>query len=237
MTMSKQKGGKDEKTGTLFIVATPIGNLDDITLRALRVLKEVDVIASEDTRRAKILLGHFGISTPTTSFFSARQTRKAPVLVKKLLGGTDMALITEAGTPGISDPGHYLVALARKEGVRVVPIPGPTAVTAAVSASGMDSYAFTFYGFLPPKGSKRKRAIKSLAQLEHPFVLYESPHRLKRTLKDLLENLGNRKLFVAREMTKVYEELTETTISEATEMYESLNPRGEFTLIVGGKSE
>jgi len=234
--MSKQKA-EAEKTGVLFVVATPIGNLEDITLRALRVLKEVDLIAAEDTRRARILLSHFDISTPTTSFFSARQVKKTPVLIKKLLDGQSVALITEAGAPGISDPGHYLVAKARKEGIRIIPIPGPAAVTAAVSASGMDSYAFTFFGFLPPKGGKRKKAIKSLAPLEHPFVLYESPHRIKRTLKDLNEALGNRKLFIAREMTKIYEEFIDTTIEEAIEMYESTRPRGEFTLIVDKKPE
>ena len=234
--MSKRKAGDYEK-GILFVVATPIGNLEDISLRAIRVLKEADIIAAEDTRRARILLTHYGISTPLTSFFSAGQARKAPVLIEKLLDGQNVALITEAGTPGISDPGHYLVSLARTAGVKIVPIPGPAAVTAAVSASGMKSYAFTFYGFLPHKGGKRNRALKSLAQLEQPFVLYESPHRLKRTLADLLVVLGNRKLFIAREMTKIFEEFIETTIEEAAGIYESKEPRGEFTLIVGERVE
>ena len=232
MTMSKQKEGSREK-GTLFVVATPIGNLNDITFRAVETLKEVSLIAAEDTRRARILLSHFGINTPVTSFFSAGQARKAPVLVEKLLDGCSVALITEAGTPGISDPGHYLVSLARQAGVKIVPIPGPAAITAAVSASGMKSYSFTFYGFLPRKGGKRKRALKSLAQLEHPFVLYESPHRLRRTLADLLEFIGNRKLFIAREMTKIYEEFIDITVEEAIGMYDTIEPRGEFTLIVG----
>ena len=221
----------------MFIVATPIGNLEDITLRAIRVLKEADIVAAEDTRRARILLSHYGVGSPLTSFFSAAQARKAPALIEKLLDGQNVALITEAGTPGISDPGHYLVSLARREGVKIVPIPGPAALTAAISASGMRSYAFTFYGFLPHKGGKRNRALKSLALLEHPFVLYESPHRLRRTLADLLRVLGNRKLFIAREMTKIFEEFIETTVQEAIGTFESKEPRGEFTLIVGEKVE
>lgn len=233
--MSKRKESKSGP-GVLYVVATPIGNLEDITYRAVRVLGEVDLVAAEDTRKAKILLSRHGISVPVTSFHSAGQSRKAPAIVSRLLEGENVALISEAGTPGISDPGHYLVSMARAEGIEVVPIPGPSAFTAAVSASGMNSYAFTFYGFLPPKGGKRKRAMESLAGLNHPFVLYESPHRIAKTLKDLAERMGNRKVIICREMTKLHEEFIETTLGEAAEMYESEKPRGEFTLIVGNKS-
>jgi len=234
MVMSKRKK-PESGPGTLYVVATPIGNLEDITYRAARVLSEVDLVAAEDTRKARILFSRYGISTPVTSFYSAAQSRKAPAIVGRLLEGEDVALISEAGTPGISDPGHYLVSMARAEGIGVVPVPGPSALAAAVSASGMNSYAFTFYGFLPPKGGKRKRAIESLAGLGHPFILYESPHRIARTLRDLAEKTGNRKVTICREMTKLHEEFLVTTLAEAAENYGSEKPRGEITLIVDGK--
>ncbi len=232
--MSKRKKSKSGP-GVLYVVATPIGNLEDITYRAVRVLSEVDLVAAEDTRKAKTLLSRYGIGTPLTSFYSAKQSRKARVIAGRLLEGEDVALISEAGTPGISDPGHYLVSMARAEGIEVVPIPGPSAFAAAISSSGMSSYAFTFYGFLPPKGGKRNKAMKTLAELNHPFVLYESPHRIVRTLKNLLENMGNRKVIICREMTKLYEEFIETDLEQAAELYETEKTRGEFTLIVEGK--
>lgn len=219
-------------TGKLFIVATPIGNLEDVTVRALRILKEVDLIAAEDTRSSKILLSHYDIKTPLTSFFSAKQSAKAPALIEKLLNGKNVALITEAGTPGISDPGNYLVSAARANGIEIFPIPGPAAITAAVSVSGMHSHTFTFLGFLAPKGSKRNKALRLMAELKNPIVIYESPHRIKRTLRDLLSVLGNRKIFIAREMTKIYEEYFETDLQEAALLYEKTKPRGEFTIIV-----
>lgn len=219
-------------SGTLYVVATPIGNLEDITLRALRVLKEVDLIAVEDTRRAKILLSHYQISTPLTTFYSAKQRSQAPALIEKLLAGASIALITEAGSPGISDPGHYLVAKAHEASIKVVPIPGPSALTTAVMASGMNSYAFTFYGFLPPKGGKRRKALNLIASSEHPVILYESPHRVRKTLRELFEVLGERKVFIGREMTKFYEEYLNLSLSEAIQHFEVEEPRGEFTLII-----
>jgi len=233
--MSKEKKNKNEK-GTLFIVATPIGNLEDITLRAIRVLSEVDIIAAEDTRRAKILLSKYDINTPTTSFFSAHQKRKAPLLINRLLSGDNVALITEAGTPGVSDPGSYLASIARENDIEVIPLPGPSALAAAISVAGLNKAVFTFFGFLAPKGSKRNKALNKIAQLDHPAVLYESPHRLSRTLKDIFDRAGDRKLIVAREMTKIHEEIYKTTIEEAIEKYEKVAPRGEFTLIIGEKT-
>lgn len=221
-----------EGAGTLYVTATPIGNLEDITLRAVRILGEVDVIAAEDTRRTKILLARYDIKTPLTGFFSARQSRQAPALIERLKSGQSVALVTEAGTPGLSDPGHYLVAKAVEAGIRVLPVPGPSAAMAAMMASGMDSYAFTFFGFIPPKGGKRRRAIETIAALNHPVILYESPHRIARTLADLMEKLGPRKIFIAREMTKMHEEFIHTTLPEAIEHFGKTEPRGEFTIIL-----
>jgi 16S rRNA (cytidine1402-2'-O)-methyltransferase len=234
--MSKREKSSDKKGAepgpALYIIATPIGNLEDITLRALRILGTVDVIAAEDTRRAGILLSHYNVKTPVTSFFSAHQSRQAPAIIERIKQGASVALITEAGTPGLSDPGHYLVSRALEEGVKVIPIPGPAAALAALMASGMDSYAFTFYGFIPPKGGKRRRALDIIASLPHPVILYESPHRIKRTLNDLLDKLGPRRIFIAREITKIYEEFLNMSIPEAIEHYDRIEPRGEFTLIV-----
>lgn len=220
------------ENGTLYVVATPIGNLEDITLRALRILKEVDLIAVEDTRRAKILLNHYQITTPVTSFYSAKQKIQAASLIEKLLRGASIALITEAGSPGISDPGHYLVAKAHEAGIKVIPIPGPSALVAALMASGMNSYAFTFYGFLPPKGGKRRKALNLIASSPHPVVIYESPWRLNKTLKELHELLGERKIFIGREMTKFYEEYMNSSLTEAVQRFETEEPRGEFTIII-----
>jgi len=218
--------------GTLYVVATPVGNLEDITYRAARILNEVQLIAAEDTRRAKILLARYGIKTHLTSFFSAAQKRQAPALVAHMLDGESLALITESGTPGLSDPGHYLVAKAVEAGIRVVPIPGPSAALAALMVSGLDSYAFTFYGFIPPKGGKRNRALNAIAALPHPVILYESPHRIRRTLEDLLARLGPRRVFIAREMTKLHEEFICTTLDKAIAHFSEIEPRGEFTLII-----
>lgn len=223
---------KKTEIGTLYVVATPIGNLEDITLRALRILKEVDLIAVEDSRRAKILLNHYQITTPLTSFYSAKQKTQALHLTEKLLNGTSIALITEAGSPGISDPGHYLVSKAQEAGIKVIPIPGASALVSAIMASGMNSYAFTFYGFLPPKGGKRRKALNSIAFSPHPVVLYESPYRIKKTLKELHETLGERKVFIGREMTKLYEEYLNLSLSDAIRHFEENKPRGEFTIIL-----
>lgn len=223
---------ENESSGALYVVATPVGNLADITYRAVRILNEVHVIAAEDTRRARILTSHYGIKTPLTSFFSAQQRRQAPALVGRMLRGESVALITESGTPGLSDPGHYLAAKAIEAGIRVIPIPGPSAALAAFMASGLDSYVFTFYGFMPPKGGKRRRALDAIAALPHPVIIYESPHRIRSTLEDLLERLGPRRILIAREITKIYEEFLNTTVDKAIAHFSEVEPRGEFTLII-----
>ena len=229
---------KEEKTptnpagGALYVVATPIGNLEDITYRAVRILKGVDVIAAEDSRRAKILLSRFDIHTPLTGFFSSRQKQQAFALVNCLKSGQSIALITESGTPGLSDPGHYLAAKAKEAGIPVIPVPGPSAALAALMASGLDSYSFTFYGFIPPKGGKRRRTIDAIAALPHPVILYESPHRLIRTLQDILHRLGPRRIIIAREITKIHEEFLFLSLPEAITHFSEIAPRGEFTLIL-----
>lgn len=180
-----------EDRGCLYLVSTPIGNLEDITLRALRVLKEVDVIAAEDTRRTKVLLKHYGVETPTLSFFEGNEQRRIPELLERVKRGERVAVLCDAGTPTISDPGYRLVRAAREEGIRVVPIPGPTAAIAALSASGLPTDSFSFFGFLPPKGSKRKRRLEEIARCKGTVILYESPRRLWRTLDDLLNYCGS----------------------------------------------
>ena len=213
-------------------MATPIGNLEDITTRAVRILGEVDLVAAEDTRRARNLLSHFGIKAHLTSFYSANQKSKSPQLIRRMLAGESVALVTESGTPGLSDPGHYLVAKAAEAGIEIIPIPGPTAAMAALMASGMDSYTFTFYGFIPPKGGKRRKALESIATYTHPVILYESPHRIRRTLDDLNEKLGQRNIVIGREITKLHEEFLRTTIEDAIIHFQETDPRGEFVLIV-----
>lgn len=218
--------------GTLYVVATPIGNLEDLTLRALRVLKEVDLIACEDTRRTRTLLARYTISTAVTSYFEHNKLRKGEVLLRLLREGRSIALVTDAGTPGISDPGFLLVKEAREAGIRVVPVPGPSAVVAALSAAGIPAERFVFEGFLPAKPGRRLKRLKALRELETTVVLYEAPHRLLKTLGAVREVFGEVPLVVARELTKQFEEVRVGTPSEQLEHFGGRAIKGEFTLVI-----
>jgi len=219
--------------GTLYVVATPIGNLEDITLRALRVLREVDLIACEDTRHTAKLLTHFGIHKRTTSYHDHNEARKAAVLVDHLEAGQNVALVTDAGTPCLSDPGYTVVHLAREKGISVIPIPGPCSFIAALSVSGQSSDEFTFLGFLPSRKGARAKFLDSLKSELRTLIFLESPERILETLADLSEILGDRPLTVARELTKVHEEFFSGTPREALEFYRTKPPKGEIVLIVG----
>jgi 16S rRNA (cytidine1402-2'-O)-methyltransferase len=217
--------------GTLYLVATPIGNLEDMTYRGVRVLGEVSLVAAEDTRSAAVLLRRYGLSAKLTSYNDHNARAKTPSILRALDGG-DVAVISDAGMPGISDPGHDLVIAAIAAGHDVVPIPGASAVVAAVAASGLPSRRFHYLGFLPRQSGPRKRALASAAASGDTLVVYESPHRLRATLADALETLGDRRIAVARELTKVYEEIWRGTISGALEHFSE--PRGELTLVIEG---
>jgi 16S rRNA (cytidine1402-2'-O)-methyltransferase len=218
--------------GVLFVVATPIGNLEDITLRALRVLREADVIAAEDTRRTSRLLQHYSISTPTTSLHEHNERTRTPALLARLAGGESVALVSDAGTPLVSDPGKHLVAEAHRAGIRVEPIPGPSAALAALSASGVSSGEFLFAGFPPPRARQRKEWLAGFRAEPRAIVFYEAPHRINDTLKDMLEVLGNRTVSLGRELTKAHEELR---VRPLVDHIETLGePRGEYTLVVSG---
>jgi len=220
--------------GRLYVISTPIGNLEDITLRALRLLREVDVIAAEDTRHTRKLLSHFDIHTPLTSFYQHQQFRQAPGLVRQLLEGKAIALVTDAGTPGISDPGAVLVRLAVEAGIAITPVPGPTAAITLLSVSGLDTHAFVFEGFLPIKSGRKRRALESLAHEKRTLIFYESPHRLVKTLALMLDVLGDRPATVGRELTKVFEEITRGTLAAALESYRNRTVKGELTIAIAG---
>ena len=205
--------------GILYIVATPIGNLEDITARALRVLKEVDVIAAEDTRHTQILLDHYAIRTPLTSYHEHNEKAKAVELAHRLAAGQNVAVVCDAGTPAISDPGYRLAAAAIGAGIRIVPVPGASALTAVLSASGLPTDRFIFEGFLPAGKKPRRARLQSLRDETRTLVFYEAPHRLKETLDDMVELLGNRQAVLAREVSKVYEEFLRGSL-------ERVNPRG-----------
>jgi 16S rRNA (cytidine1402-2'-O)-methyltransferase len=217
----------------LFVVATPIGNLEDVTLRALRTLREADLVACEDTRRTRALLTHFGIATPTTSYFERNKLRKGRYLVARLQEGKAVALVTDAGTPGISDPGFLLVRQARAAGVPVVAVPGPAAVTAALSVAGVPATPFVFEGFLPPKGGRRLRRLRALAALGMTVVLYESPHRIAATLAAVRDVFGDGDVLVARELTKQFEDVVLASPSaHLARLGVPATARGEFTVVV-----
>ena len=218
----------------LYVLATPIGNLEDLSARALRILREVDAVVSEDTRTTLKLLTHFGIRKPTIAYFQHSPPRRLEEILARLKKGENLALVTESGTPGVSDPGSRLVDAAFREGVKVSSIPGPSAVAAAASVSGFGTDAFAFAGFLPRKPGKRRKALQKLAALEMTLLVYESPHRVAATLEDMLATLGDRPLTICRELTKIHEEVTRTTIGRAAERYRTEEPRGEFTLVVEG---
>lgn len=216
--------------GTLFVVGTPIGNLDDITLRALRVLKEVDLVAAEDTRRSAILLRHHGIATRLVSLHEHNERVRIPFLLQTLRAGGRVALITDAGTPGVSDPGALLVAAARADTVRIEPIPGPSAVTAAMSVAGLPDVSFTFLGFPPVKSKDRTLWFQQLIESDTACVFFEAPHRVRQTFVELATSLGDRRVLVARELTKVHEELVWAPAHELPERLGA--PRGEYTVVV-----
>jgi 16S rRNA (cytidine1402-2'-O)-methyltransferase len=223
-----------KEKGKLYLVSTPIGNLEDITLRALNVLKQVGMIAAEDTRRTGVLLTHYHIQTKLDSYHDHNKEHKTPGLINKLHQGIDIALVSDAGTPGISDPAFYLVREAVSQKIQIIPIPGPVAAIAALVASGLPTNKFTFEGFLPVK-KKRKKKLKSIAVLEGTIVLYESPHRLIRTLHDLEVFCGNRKIAVCRELTKKFEEIIRGSLTEVKETFSQRNSiKGECVLIMEG---
>jgi 16S rRNA (cytidine1402-2'-O)-methyltransferase len=221
-----------QKSGTLYIVPTPIGNLEDITLRSLRILKEVDLIAAEDTRHTKRLLNHFGIHTPLISYYREKEVERSEEILHRLQEGQSIALVSDAGTPCISDPGAILVKLIHENGLTVVPLPGASALTTALSASGITATSFLFVGFLPSKKGQRRKLLASLAASEHPIVLYESPHRIESLLRDALETLGERQSFWARELTKTFEDLQHGTLSELLAKSREGRNRGEFVVII-----
>jgi len=223
-------------SGKLYLCATPIGNLEDITFRVIRTLKEVDLIAAEDTRHSIKLLNHFEIKTPMTSYHEFNKIDKAKHLVEQLSAGTNIALITDAGTPGISDPGEELVKQAYAAGIEVTSLPGACAAITALTLSGLSTRRFTFEAFLPSDKKEKQRVLNELVSDTRTIVLYEAPHRLIRTLKELLEAFGDRKISIIRELTKKYETILLTTLSESIAIYEEKEPRGEYVLVIEGKS-
>ncbi len=225
-------------SGSLYVVATPIGNLEDITFRAIRVLKEVDLIAAEDTRHTKKLLNHYGIHTKLISYYREKEVKKANHLLQLLRNGQSIALVSDAGTPGISDPGAIVIKMAREEGLNITPIPGPSALTTALSCSGINDDTILFVGFAPSKKNQRKLLLRSLIHSDHHVVFYESPHRVHSFAKDAFDILGNRQVFIARELTKKFEELREESLDELVAETSGKNNKGEFVLIISpGKTD
>jgi 16S rRNA (cytidine1402-2'-O)-methyltransferase len=224
------------KPGTLYIVATPIGNLEDITFRAIRILKDVDLIAAEDTRHTRHLLDRYQIGTQLTSYHDHNKEEKAPVLVARILDGKNVALVSDAGTPGISDPGYFLINLAIDQDIPVVPIPGATAAIAALSVSGMPTDRFLFEGFLPPKHTARLKRLQDLVKEERTIIFYEAPHKIIKTVEDMLEIFGDRRAVATRELTKIHEETVRGTLSGILKRLTSGTIKGEFTIIVHGAS-
>jgi 16S rRNA (cytidine1402-2'-O)-methyltransferase len=225
----------DKGGGNLYLVATPIGNLEDITLRAIKVLRTVDLIAAEDTRKARLLLARYRIKAPLTSFFEHNEPAKINAFIKRLRNKQDIAVISEAGTPGVSDPGFRLIRQAIEQGIEVIPIPGPSAHVAALVCSGLPTDSFHFFGFLPPKGAKRKKRLEEIKELRGTIILYEAPHRLLRTLHDIRDCCGDRQICVAREMTKTYEEAIRGKTSAVLEGLQGKKIRGEITIVMAGK--
>ncbi|MDO4307965.1 MAG: 16S rRNA (cytidine(1402)-2'-O)-methyltransferase [Eubacteriales bacterium] len=222
--------------GKLYLCATPIGNLEDITLRVLRTLKEVDLIAAEDTRNSIKLLNHFDIKTPMTSYHEYNKIEKAYVLIEKMQAGQNIALITDAGTPGISDPGEELAAMCVEAGIEVTSLPGPSACITALTLSGLPTRRFAFEAFLPMDKKERKAVLEELVQETRTIILYEAPHRLVRTLEELKSTLGNRRMTLCRELTKKHETAFQTTIDDLLVYYENEKPLGECVLVIEGRS-
>ena len=222
--------------GTLYLCATPIGNLQDMTPRVVETLRMADVIAAEDTRNSIKLLNHFDIHTPMTSYHEYNKVEKAAQLAEQLQAGKNIALITDAGTPAISDPGEVLVRLCLQEGIPVTSLPGPSACITALTLSGLPTRRFCFEGFLPAEKSKRREILEELAEESRTMILYEAPHHLLRTLEELKEALGDRRVTLCRELTKKFETVMPTTLEQALEYYKGQEPRGEFVLVLEGKS-
>ena len=219
-------------TGSLYIVATPIGNLEDMTHRAIRVLGEVDLIAAEDTRHTRKLLTHFGITTGLVSYYREKESQRSSELIAKMIAGADIALVSDAGTPAISDPGSILVRKARKEGLKIIPIPGASALSAAISCAGLTPGSFLFIGFPPAKGGQRRQLLTSLRSSQYPLVFYKSPHRINKFISDAEEILGERTILWAREITKKFEDITETSLSELSATIKDKKMRGEIVVII-----
>lgn len=222
--------------GKLFLCATPIGNLGDMTPRVIETLESVDVIAAEDTRNSIKLLNHFNIKTPMTSYHEYNKVEKAENLIAQMQAGKNIALITDAGTPAISDPGEVLVQKCQEAGITVTSLPGPAACITALTLSGLSTRRFCFEGFLSSDKKERKAVLEDLKEESRTMILYEAPHHLKGTLKELRDTLGNRKITLCRELTKKFETIFPTTLDEALEYYESNDPRGEYVLVLEGKS-
>jgi 16S rRNA (cytidine1402-2'-O)-methyltransferase len=221
--------------GTLYIVSTPIGNLEDITLRALRVLKEVDEIAAEDTRHSSKLLNHYGISKPLISYWGEKEKVKSEEVLAKLLSGLSIALISDAGTPGISDPGSVLIGRAIDEGIDIVPVPGPSALVAAISISGLPIREFAFIGFLPPRESQRRKALTELETEKRTLIFYEAPHRILETMEEMYEIFGERKTALVKEITKIHEEALRGDLSDVIRMLAETTIAGEYVILVEGR--
>ena len=227
---------REDKTGMLYLCATPIGNLEDVTLRVLRILKEADVVAAEDTRQSIKLLNHYEIKTPLVSYHEHNKYEKTPVLVQRMLKGETIALVTDAGTPAISDPGEDLVRACYEAGIPVTSLPGPAAVITALTLSGMPARRFTFEGFLSVDKKERKEVLDRLERTTCTTIFYEAPHRLVKTLKLLSERLGDRKVTVCRELTKRHETAFQSTLEGAVAYYEANDPKGECVIVIAGRS-
>lgn len=221
--------------GKLFVVSTPVGNLDDITLRALATLREVDLIAAEDTRHTRKLLSAHGITKPLLSYWSETEKGRSAGIIQKIRNGMSVALVSDAGTPGISDPGALLIGEAIAGGIEVVPVPGPTALVIALSVSGLPAGEFTFLGYLPPRSPQRKKKLGDVCLEARTLVLYEAPHRVLETLRDMREVLGERRVSVSRELTKIHEETVRGTISEMIELWSRREVVGEYVIVIEGR--
>lgn len=221
----------------LYVVATPIGNLEDITLRALRILKEVDLVLAEDTRKSGFLLAHFGTKKPLVSFFEHSEVKKIPWVIEELKKGKNIALISDAGTPTLSDPGYKLIRECRKEKISIVPVPGPSSITTALSVISIPHDKFIFLGYLPRKHNERLKLFEKLKGFEAAIVFFESPFRIVSALRDIKEIAGNKNVAIARELTKIFEEVLELPIGDAIAHFEKTTPKGEFVVIVDGKEQ
>lgn len=226
----------DRTPGSLYVLATPIGNLGDISYRAIKTLQDADLILCEDTRQTRKLLDHYGIHAPTMSYHDHNEARKTPEIVERLMQGANIALVSDAGTPTISDPGYRLLNALRDTDLSVIPIPGASAVTALLSVSGLPTDRFVFEGFLPVKKGKRQRRLEELAVDEKTIVFFESPHRIARTLGECLAVMGNRPACVGRELTKKFEEIQRGTLEELSQWAQQKTIKGEITLAIGGRS-